>query len=111
MGQVQAPPLPPVDDDQDHVKRVKEFCAASKGKVGIQAFLFQQGDESHVITSEVTDDNNVLDVEYRLWKPQGTDWTPVHTFSSGRVAAVAVYALLRSGFTMAPFIARPTSAV
>lgn len=82
------------------------------------------------IGSEVSDENGILDVKYTEWKkeyaassePTHTGpaqnnttqngffakkesklkevWTPIHTFSSGRVAMIAVAHLLSEGYEM-----------
>lgn len=105
-------------------QKLDEFDRLSKSKVGIHMFRFyypivnddnDNGDNNDVnnnkkkndvyISSEVTDDNNVLDVRYTLWekqlkqKPNGDDdYQPTHVFSNGRIALAAVLALLNDGY-------------
>lgn len=99
MGQAESS-APEGPTDTDAVLGLKDFCTLSKTHVGIHAFQFDKPGDTLVITSEVTDDNNVLDVQYRQWVKNVNDWVPVHTFGNGRVVALAVYNLLRSGYTM-----------
>ena len=113
-------------------EKLQEFDRLSKSGVGMHMFKFQRpaqsgkggdGDEDIIyVASEVTDENNVLDVKYSQWaktfaldedaeqtpprdfvsKPSQLKviWRPTFKFSSGRVAMVAVMALLHRGYQM-----------
>lgn len=101
------------------------FNEKSKTGTGVHMFKFQKDDQVIYIGSEVTDVNNVLDVVYKEWiksfeaitperpfqqkkeqtfvRPKNNlreVWKPNYTFSSGRVAMVAVLFLLKDGYTM-----------
>jgi hypothetical protein len=112
---------------------LEKFDMDSKSGLGVHMFCFTPrnhatGDTEKIyIASEVTDENDVLDVKYSEWKktfmapprplgPAGpvgnapgftqpesklkTIWTPTHYFSSGRLAMVAAVALLNQGYSM-----------
>ena len=105
MGQTESVEPTDVDADANAVQGVREFSEVSKSGVGIHMFKFSRGDDDRVyLSSEVTDDNNVLDVEYKLWKKLGdgrpTTWMPIYTYGTGRVVPLVVLYLLRSGYTM-----------
>ncbi len=89
-------------------QKLSEFDRESKSSPGIHAFQFTRaapsgasdGDPNEVvITSEVTDDNNVLDVIYKEWhkSPLGV-WEPIFIYPNGRLVQAAVYSMLSRNF-------------
>ena len=120
--------------DPDVIKGVREFNEASKSGPGVHMFRFKRkkdtprdknDKDSDIIflASEVTDDNNILNVSYQLWRRgvpplqnpcfEGTScpvapvesenndpYEPYYTFSNGRLVMVAVVSLLRRGYKM-----------
>jgi len=116
MGQAESVPQPDVNS-----KSVQDFNALSKHGLGVHMFSFTppSRDETVYIGSEVTDENDVLDVKYTVWKKEymvadtseagafvrpksnlKVIWKPVYRFSSGRMAMVAVKSLLNQGYKM-----------
>lgn len=99
---------------------METFNVASKSGPGVYIFRFKRkksaprklddkDDNVIYLGSEVTDDNGILDVTYRQWKApeehststtESQIWKPVHDFSSGRVAMIAVQSLLDRGYKM-----------
>lgn len=127
MGQQTSTPAK--DDSNPAVEaELEKFNLQSKSGIGVHMFCFTPprhlsagGAEKIYLASEVTDNNDVLDVKYSEWKKKFVAppreeasrlpfaqpesklkavWTPAHQFSSGRVAMVAVTALLNQGYKM-----------
>jgi len=127
-----------VDENQVAVE-LEKFNLASKSGIGVHMFCFTppksaSAAEKIYIASEVTDENDVLDVKYSEWKKKFVApsrestaendgktqsgggirglifaqpesklkvvWSPVHRFSSGRLAMVTAKALLNQGYSM-----------
>lgn len=90
--------------------QLRDFERDSKSGVGVHMFVFERaGAEPVYLGSEVTDDNNVLDVVYHEWTRQyirdddgglKEAWKTSHRFHNGRALLAAVAHLLRQGYTM-----------
>lgn len=79
---------------------LQQFDRDSKTGVGVHVFRFKK-DGKIFIGSEVTDQNNVLDVKYHIWEKKGNgQWEPTHVFSSDRAVKQAVTNLLTNGYDM-----------
>jgi hypothetical protein len=117
-------------DEKKIASELENFNMASKSGIGVHMFCFTPplsnksgAAEKIYLASEVTDENDVLDVKYRVWKKKfvASDqssltapaarfaqpesklkvvWSPDHRFSSGRLAMVAAKALLNQGYTV-----------
>jgi hypothetical protein len=96
------------------MQQLLEFDRESKSSPGIHSFHFNRtplkdgsdaqtvadGDPDEVvITSEVTDENNVLDVIYKEWQktPLGV-WEPIFIYPNGRMVQAAVYSMLSRNY-------------
>lgn len=103
------------------------FNKRSKSKTGVHMFKFEKPDDPNsvpiYIASDVTNEQNILDVTYRQFsktyeattpeKPHQPKvafvkpktklreiWRVTHTFSSGRIAMTLVWVLLNQGYVM-----------
>ena len=112
-----------VQENGKTAKSMQDFNTLSKSGVGVHMFSFTPpaAGETMYIGSEVTDENDILDVKYTQWKktylaaddqpstnqffkrPESklkVIWKPVYNFTSGRTAMVMVKSLLDKGYKM-----------
>ena len=98
--------------DEELTDLIDDFFLKSKNGPGVYTFRFKRkkkmprdtndGDPNIIwIGSEVTDENNILDVTYfQLEQGEGGNLTPVYQFQSGRAVNAAISSLLRRGYKM-----------